>query len=74
MSEKWYEAPEFHVAEPAIPDGSYDPFDYGAHGDGVAIDTAPLQACVDAAHRGGGGAWCCGREPFSPVRFGSRAG
>ncbi len=55
MSEKWYEAPEFHVGEPAIPDGSYDPFDYGAHGDGLAIDTAPLQACVDAAHRGGGG-------------------
>lgn len=35
----------------------FDASDYGAVGDGVAINTRPIQAAIDAAAGQGGGLW-----------------
>ncbi|HEX4121063.1 MAG TPA: glycosyl hydrolase family 28 protein [Verrucomicrobiae bacterium] len=42
-------------ALPVIPDGIYNITNYGAIGDGVATNTAAIQASVDAANAAGGG-------------------
>ena len=38
-----------------ISTGTYDPFDYGAKGDGEINDTKAIQAAIDNCHRTGGG-------------------
>lgn len=47
------------------------PQDFGAAGDGAALDTAPLQAAIDACAARGGGTVClpAGRYRTSPNFF-----
>src|ERR1700744_3075183 len=40
---------------PVIPQGIYDIANFGAVGDGVATNTAAIQAAIDAASKAGGG-------------------
>lgn len=47
--------PAIHPALPAIPDRTFDIRKYGAVGDGVATNTAAVQAAIDAAAAAGGG-------------------
>lgn len=37
------------------PRGVYDPFDFGAKGDGIALDTKSIQAAIEKCHEDGGG-------------------
>ncbi|HEX3626290.1 MAG TPA: glycosyl hydrolase family 28 protein [Verrucomicrobiae bacterium] len=40
---------------PVIPPGNFNVSSYGAAGDGIATNTAPIQAAIDAASKAGGG-------------------
>ncbi len=61
-------------ALPDIPTGTYSIANYGAIGDGVATNTAAIQAALDAAMGAGGGTVDVPPGTFlsGPIRFGSR--
>jgi len=49
-----YRAPAADVPNPAH-SGSFDPHDFGAVGDGKALDTDAINKAIDAANAAGGG-------------------
>lgn len=51
----WADASPVSPALPAIPAGSFNVTHYGAVGDGVATNTAAVQAAINAASAAGGG-------------------